>query len=152
MGTVSPFALFLDFDGVLHPQGGGAAGPRFSRLPLLEAWLREPDHARVSVVISSTWHEAYSLDRLRQHFSADIRHRIVGCTPSINVEDPDYARCEEIRAYLSKGSPKFDGWTALDDDSASFPTRYRSKVVAPDPKIGLTEVELDSLRGKLRGM
>jgi len=58
METASQFVLFLDFDGVLHPQGGGAAGPRFSQLPLLEAWLREPDHARVGIVISSTWREA----------------------------------------------------------------------------------------------
>jgi hypothetical protein len=42
--------LFLDFDGVLHPKGGG--GPRCTKMALLEALLREPVATHVEIVVS----------------------------------------------------------------------------------------------------
>lgn len=44
--------LFLDFDGVMHPD----LCPRsewFERLPMFERWLR--GHDQIEVVISSSW-------------------------------------------------------------------------------------------------
>lgn len=70
--------IFLDFDGVLHPKGAG--GQHFTRLPLLEAFLREPDMVKIKLVISSTWRQAYGLAKLRQFFAPDIGARIIGVT------------------------------------------------------------------------
>jgi len=71
--------IFLDFDGVLHPDGVGL----FSRLPLLESFLSRMPEAEI--VVSSTWREDHTLDELRQFVftpetsATDFRcHTLVG--------------------------------------------------------------------------
>lgn len=57
--------LFLDFDGVLHPEYDGQATPAdvvFCHLPRFEAVMR--DHPEVEIVISSMWREQFPLDAL----------------------------------------------------------------------------------------
>lgn len=69
--------IFVDFDGVLHPDGVAL----FSRLPMFESLLaRMPD---AEVVVSSTWREDHTLEQLRQFPSPDLRRRITGVTPSL---------------------------------------------------------------------
>lgn len=63
--------LFLDFDGVLHPEPLYGDGELFCRLPLLEALLRE--FPEVSIVVSSTWRDTRTVEELRKLFSADTR-------------------------------------------------------------------------------
>ncbi|MFD2270984.1 HAD domain-containing protein [Undibacterium arcticum] len=62
--------LFLDFDGVLHPDPCDE-GERFSRLPAFEALMR--DFPAVEIVVSSSWRVARTLDDLRAFFRD--RHR-----------------------------------------------------------------------------
>ena len=76
--------VFLDFDGVVHPQGHATRASAFCRLPLIEEVFRE--FALVSIVISSAWrmrdkHPDGALLDLRQYFSPDIAERVVGVTP-----------------------------------------------------------------------
>lgn len=74
--------LFLDFDGVLHPEGEGhilSGGTDFCFLPRLEALLREFLH--VKIVISSSWREQLRYETLLKPFSSDLRARILGATP-----------------------------------------------------------------------
>ena len=74
--------LFLDFDGVLHPEGEGHLpndGTDFCFLPRLEELLREFPHVRI--VISSSWRERLAYPTLLKPFSEDIRARIIGTTP-----------------------------------------------------------------------
>jgi hypothetical protein len=137
--------LFLDFDGVLHPAGAKRNVGDLARLPLLEAFLREPAHEKVGIVISSTWREAYPLSRLREHFSADLRGRVLGGTPVLDEFDSDHARYEEIKAWL-EAHPRVTRWVALDDDVEGFPGHRRKTVVFTDPVTGLTEANLDALR------
>jgi len=73
--------LFLDFDGVLHPEGEDHilnGGIDFCFLPRLEALLREFPH--VKIVISSSWREQLRYETLLKPFSSDIRARILGAT------------------------------------------------------------------------
>ncbi|MFZ3000646.1 MAG: HAD domain-containing protein [Undibacterium umbellatum] len=51
--------LFLDFDGVLHPEPCYDKTQLFSCLPRLEAILR--DFPTVQIVISSTWRKNWSI-------------------------------------------------------------------------------------------
>jgi hypothetical protein len=53
--------VFLDFDGVLHPDPPSNELPLFCRAMLLEEWLVQ--HPDVCVVISSTWRLKRSLDQ-----------------------------------------------------------------------------------------
>jgi len=76
---MSPITLFLDFDGVLHPEPCFDRSRLFCQLPVLEAVLR--DFPEVDIVISSSWRELLHLDDLKSLFSGDIAWRIVGVTP-----------------------------------------------------------------------
>jgi hypothetical protein len=60
--------LFLDVDGVLHPEGPSRE-PKFCRLPLLEEWLR--GRPGVEVVISSSWREVHPFEELVSFFAED---------------------------------------------------------------------------------
>ena len=63
--------LFLDFDGVLYPEGEDHilnGGTDFCSLPRLETLLREFPH--VGIVISSSWREQVLYKTLLQSFSS----------------------------------------------------------------------------------
>ncbi|MFG9350641.1 HAD domain-containing protein, partial [Pseudomonas aeruginosa] len=70
--------LFLDIDGVLHPDPP-QPDQRLRSLPRLISVLR--DFTQVEVVISSLWREHLSLDQLRELFPIELRERIIGVTP-----------------------------------------------------------------------
>ena len=77
--------IFLDFDGVLHPEYVEQTVPAdvaFCRLPHVEAVLRY--YPCVDIVISSTWRTQFSLSELQEFFSPDIAARIIDVTPVID--------------------------------------------------------------------
>ena len=109
--------LFLDFDGVLHPQYEGQQVPdevAFCHLPRLEALLRE--FSEVEVVISSTWREQFNLESLKRHFSDDIAARIIGTTPLVNAANSVvfHRREIEILQWLNDNGLISSRWCALD--------------------------------------
>lgn len=137
--------LFLDFDGVLHPRGGAAAGERFSKRPFLEALLRESSLQHVVIVISSTWREAYPLKSLVGVFSEDIQPKVIGATPILGDSTTEYLRYREIREWLNN-HPVISRWVALDDAAEDFPHGKRTNVVFTDPDVGLERETINSLR------
>ncbi len=144
--------LFLDFDGVLH----GLGEPPFVRLPRLESVLR--DHPRVEVVLSTSWRETYSLEKLKALFSSDMRERVIGQTPVIN--DPytsaDYRRhhrYREVVLYLEQEQMNKRPWLALEDDRRNFPENHPNVVWCSDTT-GLddaAEARLRELLARLSG-
>jgi len=70
--------LFLDFDGVTHPDPC-ETDQLFTQLPLIEEVLRE--FKTCKIVISSSWREAHPLDEMREYFSEDLQPRVLGMTP-----------------------------------------------------------------------
>ena len=113
--------LFLDFDGVLHPDPCSKQA-FFCQLPLIEGVLRA--HNGVELVISSSWRYDDSLDKLRSYFSPDIWGLIVGITPSVartNDEGwipPDllqHHREWECRKWIRHNRPLDTPWLAIDD-------------------------------------
>lgn len=111
--------LFLDFDGVLHPRAAGEN--LFVHIPRIEWVLR--DFPLVQVVISSTWREVTPPHELQAMFSEDVRLRIIGTTPLVDIEYPPGpvgSREKEIRIFLDQ--PEFIGrnWLALDDEAPLF--------------------------------
>jgi hypothetical protein len=128
--------IFLDFDGVLHPDGVG----KFSQLPLFERFLSEMPEAEV--VISSTWREDHTLDELRRFFSPSLQHRISGVTPSLDDGYELGGRQKEIRSYLTTEnlSDKNCAWVALDNIALFFEDSCQN-VVLTDSSKGFTEQE-----------
>lgn len=112
--------LFLDFDGVLHPDGFKYPMKDFRYfhlLPRLESLLRLHPHVRV--VISSLWRLRMELPQLREIFSPDIRDRVIDITPlPLRFDDAVYIldfRGREIVRWLEANGGIDQPWVALDD-------------------------------------
>jgi hypothetical protein len=119
--------LFLDIDGVLHPDPP-QPDQRLRSLPRLVSVLR--DFPLVEVVISSLWRENLSLDQLRELFPLDLRERIIDVTPiAERVDGWLTARREgEILDWLQASGRIDDPWIALDDQGWQF-SQHRDRLV-----------------------
>lgn len=145
--------LFLDFDGVLHPEPCYDADQLFCRLPLLENLLRE--FPNVSIVVSSTWRDTHTVEELRALFSADIGRRLIGVTPSWRelpelVETIGFQRHAEIEAWLRQAGTPWEKWVAIDDKSWLFKP-FLPNLVRCNTDIGMNEEVVEQLRSKFRG-
>lgn len=132
--------LFLDFDGVLHPDGLGL----FSNLPLFEKYLVEMPE--VEVVITSTWREDHNLDELRNYFSVAVREKFTGVTPILEDGYDSGGRQREIHAYLDAADLNTGNasWIALDDMSPFFEADY-PHLILTDSTQGFSESNGKSL-------
>ena len=141
--------LFLDFDGVLHPQFEGGMVPEdvaFCHRDAFESVMR--DFPSVQIVISSTWRLVFDMGNLRNRFSADIGDRIVGTTPLVeSTQTIGINRREvEILEWLSASGKQAEPWLALDDAPWLFGS-HRDRVVVCQSMVGFdpqAELELRS--------
>jgi len=128
--------LFLDFDGVLHPNCS-APSDCFCLLPALADTIAPFE---LDIVISSSWRHHRTLRWMKRLFPVPCRKRIIGTT-----EDPfpgTHARWKEIRAYLRE-HPASD-WRALDDFDFEFPPGCR-ELIHCDGARGCQNAELERL-------
>lgn len=145
--------LFLDFDGVLHPEPCCQDGDLFCRRPLFEAVMR--DFPAVKIVISSTWRQTRSMDQLKALFSEDIAARVVGATPNW-MDLPElmsvigqYPRHVEVEGWLRQAGRPCEKWVAIDDRADWFKP-FLPNLVRCDSNVGLNEEVAITLRRKLR--
>jgi hypothetical protein len=119
--------LFLDFDGVAHPQPCFDAN-LFCRLHLIEAVLRERALLDVGIVISSSWRENHTLKEMHAFFSQDMQGRVIGCTLDLTKLTSDwlpgqaqeFARERECQAWMQTNCPLGTPWLAVDDRADWF--------------------------------
>lgn len=139
MPDVLPFSalvLFLDFDGVLHPDPPVSESPLLCRAPLIQQWLTA--HPNVAVVISSTWRVTRSLDQLKALFP-EWRERIVGVTPNIPAES--FQRQGECEAWMREHANPWTPWLALDDRPWNF-RPFEKRLILVERTVGLTNDDL----------
>lgn len=154
--------VFLDFDGVLHPEITDNKADLFSRLPLVEDVLRE--FPRAEIVISSAWrlnwpHQTLATLELRNHFSDDIAPRVIGVTPNYIHLDrkkaPDglylYPRQWECEMWLRAHRPPGTPWVALDDRAYWF-RPFCENLMAFDKNIAFMPEHQLEFRARLRSM
>lgn len=119
--------LFLDFDGVLHPENLGENNREllFCCSPLLHEILRAAPG--VDVVFSTSWRLLYPLDALKEMVtkgSPDLRERFIGITPHFDQRERKQGcvaqREDEIRAWLKSNGRDGHRWLALDDCTHYF--------------------------------
>jgi hypothetical protein len=145
--------VFLDFDGVLHPEPCWPENT-FCRKELLEEVLRE--FPQVPIVISSTWRETHSMGDMKAMFSPDIAVRIVGKTPYLrnprkndilncDGEPPPWERQWEIERWMGKNRAMGSPWIAIDDRPRWFKDECPNLLVTSS-KIGFSKSDQETLR------
>lgn len=144
--------LFLDFDGVLHPEDRDAEP--FCRVPLLWQLLRQCPQAEV--VFSTSWREVYPPDVMLDFVTAgggeDLAHRFVGSNPRVLEPSTqgDYRRREiECLAWLAGSGFASRPWLALDDIADWFSTSSPNLHLV-DYRTGLTEQDVAAVLQKLK--
>lgn len=145
--------LFLDFDGVMHPEFCHES-KHFVHRDIFEAVVRAAPH--VELVISSTWRNRRSLDELKALFTADVAAQIIGATPLYaQLEDvPDalvgYEREAECRHWLRQQGRATQEWLAVDDRSWNF-RPFNSHVFLVDGNVGLDAGAAAKLAARIHG-
>ena len=130
-------ALFLDFDGVLHPNLA-APHERMCLMPLLAETLADAD---IDIVISSSWRFEWPLGKLRGLFPPALRPRVVATTGPAHIGR--HARWHEIAAY--RQTEGIAHWRALDDARFEFPNPC-DELIACEGSRGLQAPQCEALR------
>lgn len=153
--------LYLDFDGVLHPEhcywhprkGPYLKAPGhslFEHLALLERLL-EP-HPEVRIVLSTTWVQTYQFSESTHKLGPSLRPRVIGATYHIGMDREgfrDMPRGLQVLSDVGRRQPS--AWIALDDDPTGWPTDARSQLVLTHGLHGLGEDRAQlELKAKLR--
>lgn len=157
--------LFLDFDGVLHPDAvylrlNGeielrAPGALFMWAPALADALEA--HPQIRIVLSTSWARNLGYHTARKALPVELRQRVIGATwhSAMGRGWPDYipwddqTRFQQIAAYLSRLEAPMP-WLAIDDDAQGWPDYLRERLVQTDAMRGLSAPEaLAELNEKL---
>jgi hypothetical protein len=142
--------LYLDFDGVLHPEdvrrragrGPYIASPSghvlFEHAPLLADVLRPyPD---IRIVLSTSWVRWYrSVHRVARKLPPELKARVVGATYHQDMDEESFRQAPrgmQVSADVLRRQPA--GWLALDDDYLHWPTWCREQLVRTDEVLGIS--------------
>ena len=151
MSKTSIQVLFLDFDGVLHPEHCHES-MYFVHKAEFEAVVRS--FPVLDLVISSTWRLSRELSVLQSIFSPDVAARVVGANPLYGdlIEVPEqlvgFEREAECKAWLANRGRSSDVWLAIDDRSWNF-RPFNSNVFLVDGEVGLNSFAADNLRHRI---
>ncbi len=147
--------LFLDFDGVAHPDVCSAE-QLFCCLPLIEEVLLR--HTHVDIVVSSSWREHHPLAELQERFSPALRWRVVGFTPLYKQDKCEpaqrYVREIECRSWLQMHRPQvleIGAWVALDDNPWLFSPGCPHLLMTAHWR-GFAPIDAEALALRLQGL
>ena len=143
--------LFLDFDGVLHPDAVyltrkgvelRAAGELFMWASLLSSALAE--HQDVRIVLSTSWARNLGYKAALRALPTNLHHLVVGATwhSAMARSSTDYVawdnqtRYQQIAAYLSRRAPVT--WLAIDDDGEGWETNALDRLILTPKNYGLS--------------
>ncbi|MFZ4538201.1 HAD domain-containing protein [Propionivibrio sp.] len=149
--------LFLDFDGVLHPDAAylvrgrpelRAEGSLFMWAPLLADVLA--DFPKVRIVLSTSWARELRFARARDYLPESLRTRVIGATwhsgMNQNMEGfgqlritwwDSATRYQQIRRYVDRA--KLSDWVAIDDQPEGWADADGDHLIQTDGNLGLSE-------------
>ena len=136
--------VFLDIDGVLHPDPA-TVEQAFCRRHLLCKLLLA--RTNLHVVISSDWRFHYSLPELTKLIVAgetsSLNKRFIGITPVLPGAKHEYeGRQQECLQWLNDHDATNHPWLAIDDVAGNF-TYDSPRLVLTDYRIGLSAKDID---------
>lgn len=148
--------LFLDFDGVLHPDAVylergrpvlRADGELFMWAHHLVDALASAPHVRI--VLSTSWARELRFNRARDYLPAELRPKVSGATWHSGMATDDEhrplgrdtwwdssTRYQQIRRYVDRAG--ITDWIAVDDQPEGWAAADRDKLVATDSSLGLS--------------
>ncbi|BAL23733.1 HAD domain-containing protein [Azoarcus sp. KH32C] len=151
-------ALFLDFDGVLHPDEVYRVGGKivlrqdgvslFEWAPVLEDLLAP--YPALQIVLSTSWVRVLGFDVACSWLNEGLRSRVVGATwHRHGPRGWEYlSRFEQIHRNVERHHHA--RWLAIDDSGDSWADEHRERLVLTDSMLGLGSVTAqDELREKL---
>lgn len=144
--------LFLDFDGVLHPEPVKPGySELFCRRPLLWDILDACPH--LGVMFSTSWRQEFTVDQLIEFVTENggesFTDRFLGALPTLFSEPgayiarPIYKRESEIKYWLFGNRLQTMPWMALDDFAGNFSPNCPNLLLV-DPETGLTKANVIS--------
>lgn len=136
------FIIFLDFDGVLH---GTKSLSFFANNQLLADFLN--NYPFVQIVLSTSWRESYSLERIKEQCIPELASKVVGITPILNVS-PRGIRAKEVEQYVKENNLNYYEYVCIDDLSFLFHDEFE-QLILTDPETGINEDTLLQLKEKL---
>lgn len=139
--------LFLDFDGVLHPDPCRDSARLFEHAPRLAAALAP--FADLAIVLSTAWRTHHDAAALAAHLPSALRARVLGVTRCFHAIERrpalvPYRRQAECQHWIDSERPGAD-WLALDDRSTEFEP-YCDRLIATRSDTGLDDAALNRLR------
>lgn len=152
--------LFLDFDGVLHPNeayqvpGHGIVLKMdghnlFEHADTLASALDA--HRDVDVVLSTSWVWTIGFCQSKARLPAPLQERIIGSTWNSSMNRHYWnslTRYEQIKMYVNRHQVK--NWIAIDDNDFKWPEKKRQHLIYTNEYGGLGTVgALDELLLKL---
>ena len=140
--------LFLDYDGVLHPNEVYHYHKRgvvlecdghalFEHADVLLEIL-EP-HPQVSIVLSTSWVSVLGFDRTKGYLPGALQKRVRGATyhSAFNGWWDSATRYQQIAGYVVRHG--LSDWIAVDDDDVGWPDESRHRLVFTKEMAGLGE-------------
>ena len=126
--------LFLDFDGVLHPDPPNVSAPLWCRSNLLSDWLdTRPD---IEVIVSSTWRLRRDLQKIQALLPDRLATKLIACSGLIKEEL--FARQLECEQWMNENRDPWINWVALDDRIWNF-RPFEKRLVICNRSTGLDE-------------
>ncbi|WP_122603930.1 HAD domain-containing protein [Pseudomonas viridiflava] len=156
--------LFLDFDGVLHPDdvymtSKGphllSSGQLFMWAPILEKELAL--FPEVKIVLSTSWVRQLDFSRAKKRLPIGLQTRVLGSTWHSSMSKvwadqvwwDQTSRHGQILRYVARAN--ISDWIAIDDDSEGWASTDRDRLLLTNRNEGLiTPGLLESLRIKLK--
>jgi len=144
--------VFLDFDGVLHPDPCEHAARLFENAPRLTEALS--DFPQVVLVLSTAWRQGSTYSQLVVLLPEPLRERVIGVTPNFSDFAPTaalvpYRRQAECMFWMRQNRVQDKFWLALDDRPSGF-TPYCENLIACDPQSGFDAAVSARLGSALR--
>ncbi|PBP66695.1 HAD domain-containing protein [Pseudomonas syringae] len=156
--------LFLDFDGVLHPDDVYmtpkgpqllSSGHLFMWAPILEKELAL--FPEVKIVLSTSWVRQLDFSRAKKRLPIGLQARVLGSTWHSSMSKvwadqvwwDQTSRHGQILRYVARA--KISDWIAIDDDAEGWASTDRDRLLLTNRNEGLiTPGLLGSLRIKLK--
>lgn len=142
--------VFLDFDGVLHPDPCRDE-QLFEHAPRLTQALEEFPEA--SVVLSTSWRTFLNFEQLIVPLDLELQRRVIGMTPrfaDFSAPRPlvPYRRQAECVQWLAENGMDDAAWIAIDDRPSWFEP-YCENLVTCDALVGFNAEAAGRLRTSL---